>query len=465
MSHALNVTVGQEAGIRPERAIPPGDGGVPAPVRSGPISIRSRGAPPPPRLDRNADRWITASGLAVAGGFVALAVGAVALPEGVRLGAWLPLHLALAGAASIAIGSAMPFFSAALAAAPPAPAALRIAVLGLLATGALGVASRALAPGGPLVVPGGVAYLAGMALLAPTTFRPLLRSFGPRRPVVELAYAVAIADVLVGAGLAVLFVAGWPPVVAGWAAAKPAHAWLNLGGFVSLVIAGTLVHLLPTVVGGRIIPRPSGWVAVAGLVAGAPAVASGLLFRVDVLAGAGAALAVAGALGLVVHAVEVVRARGRWTGDHGWHRIAIGTLLAAIAWFAVAVALAGGRVLGAGASSRAWDLSEAGVPFAVGWVLQATVGAASHILPSIGPGGPVRHAAQRRVLGRLATARIVGLNAGTALLALGMAGVGESIAVGGGSLAGFLAVSGALLAGGALLFALVLAIAAALARE
>lgn len=58
-------------------------------------------------------------------GFLVAALVATLLPESVRLGVWLPLHLALAGAATTAISGVMPFFSAAFAAAPPSDARLR----------------------------------------------------------------------------------------------------------------------------------------------------------------------------------------------------------------------------------------------------------------------------------------------------------------------------------------------------
>jgi len=216
------------------------------------------------RLDRNADRRITAGGIAVAGGFVAAALVSLALPAAARLGTWLPLHLALAGGAGVAIGSAMPFFSSALSAAPPAPARLRLATLALLAGGAIGVASRAAVGGGALPVLGGIAYLAGIVALFAATFLPLRGALGPRRPLISLAYGAALADVLAGAALGTLFLGGWLPVVGSWVGLKPAHAWLNLLGFVSLAVTGTLTHLLPTVFGGRMLPRTSSVVAIGG---------------------------------------------------------------------------------------------------------------------------------------------------------------------------------------------------------
>ena len=49
--------------------------------------------------------------------------------------------------------------------------------------------------------------------------------------------------------LSTAFVAGITPIVERWALLKPAHAWLNVIGFLSLVVAATLIHLAPTVVG------------------------------------------------------------------------------------------------------------------------------------------------------------------------------------------------------------------------
>jgi len=48
------------------------------------------------------------------------------------------------------------------------------------------------------------------------------------------------------------------------------------------------------------------------------------------------------------------------------------------------------------------------------------VGAGAHLVPTAGPGDPVRHLAQRRTLGRWSAARLVALEAGVALLAVGV---------------------------------------------
>ena len=70
-------------------------------------------------MARATDRRITFAGLLVSAGFLAAAVVATTLPEPVRRGLWLPIHLGLAGAAGTAIASVLPFFVAALSVAPP----------------------------------------------------------------------------------------------------------------------------------------------------------------------------------------------------------------------------------------------------------------------------------------------------------------------------------------------------------
>lgn len=151
-------------------------------------------------------------------------------------------------------------------------------------------------PGRP--VAGGIAFLAGIEATALATRRAGARGTLARRPVVTAAYALALANVGVGATIRLLAVMAWSPVLAGWGSLRIAHAWSNLIGFVSLVVAGTLLHFLPTVLAGRIVPRRTGRIAIAGIGLGAPAVTLGAVGLVaggvvggpaDLLARAGAA--------------------------------------------------------------------------------------------------------------------------------------------------------------------------------
>jgi hypothetical protein len=379
----------------------------------------------------------------------AIAAIALAVP-GSTIAPWLPLHLALAGGASTAIAGVMPFFAATLVAGHPADRRIRAGAVALVAAGSVLVALRGLEPAWTALPPiGGLVFLAGIGTTAIALRTSGRRGLMVRRPIVTIAYTLALGNVAIGALLGTLFAAGWLPVVERWGLLKTAHAWTNLIGFVSLVIAGTLLHFLPTVLGTRIVARRSAIVAVLGIAFGSPLVVAGFVFGWGPLAGAGAVLTTLGAWSLAMEAAATVRARGRWTTDPGWHRVSAVGLSAGSAWFAVAATVASARVVALGATPDAWSTQLVGVPLGIGWVAQVLVGSWTHLLPSIGPGGPVLHARRRVILGRLATRRVIALNAGTGLAAVGWpAGIPA------------LAVAGVLLAGAAVLASVVLAVVA-----
>ncbi len=400
------------------------DTGPAALISIGPVAGGARHARPR-LISRTDDRRITFGGLAVAAVLLGLALLSLGLPATVRVGAWLPLHLALAGSAATAVASLLPFFTAALSVAPPAGRSPRILGIAGIAGGAL-LVSGGVATGAPtLAVSGGLAYLAGLAAVAVATFAPLGSALGPRRPLVTRAYGVALACVAAGVALATGFLAGAEPIVERWVHLKPAHAWLNVVGALSLVVAATLIHLAPTVAGARIRPRSTARVAVVGLALGAPTIAVGIGQELDLVAQAGATVSIAGGLALVAHAIVVQRDRGRWTTDPAWHRMSAWSLLLAPAWLVVALGIAGGRSLVSGADPLAWDVGLVGSALAFGWFGQVLVGAWTHLLPAIGPGDPTSHARQRAILGRVAAVRIASLNGGTALATIGV-GFGDT---------------------------------------
>lgn len=365
------------------------------------------------------DRRITFVGLAASASLLGLAMLSLALPEGVRRGLWLPLHLGLAGAAGTAVASVLPFFTTALEIAPPAGRAVRGSAIGLVALGSLAV-SGGVVSGVPVVaVTGGLAYLVGLGALAVAAFGTLRGALGPKRRLVRTAYAAALIQVGVGVLIATSMLAGFVPIIERWGLLKPAHAWLNVFGFLTLIVAATLLHLVPTVVGARIQARPSATVAIVCLAVGAPVIATGFALGVDVVVRAGALLEVIGAVSLVGHAILVTRGHGRWTTDPEWHRLTSWSLLAAPCWLFVATAIAGGRILWLGADPASWSLGDVAAPLALGWVAQVLIGAWSHLLPAIGPGDGGAHARARKVLGRAATVRVVAFNVGVGLLVIG----------------------------------------------
>ncbi len=355
--------------------------------------------------------------------------------------AWLPLHLAMAGAAGTAITAVLPFFTTALARVAPAPPGLRITSIGLVAGGSILAGLGMNGARSAVAAAGGVTYLAGLLALAVAAFRPLRATIGMRLRLVHLAYAVALVQVGTGVALATAMLAGWSPVATAWGALKPAHAWLNVFGFVTVVVAASLNHLAPTVAGARIRPRRSADVALLSLIAGAPLVALGFATGWDIAARAGAVVELVGATALLAHGAAVQRDRGTWTSDPGWHRFTGLSLLAAPAWLLVAMAIAAGRILWLGATPAAWSVAVLLVPLVAGGVGQVLVGSWTHLVPAMGPGDQAAHAVQRRWLGRAATARWLAWNVGVALATVGVPTDAPPLAAAGGALLGIALVS------------------------
>jgi nitrite reductase (NO-forming) len=374
-----------------------------------------------PPIDRSFDRLIALAAVAIAISYLLAAVVAAFLPIEVRRAAWLPLHLALAGGATSAIAGVMPYFTSAFAAAPPADRGLRTAALSGVSIGALGVAVGVAGDQTGLAVAGGLGFVGGVGLTGIAALRPLGQGLGPSRGLVTQGYVVALAEVGLGASIATLYLAGWGPVVGLWAQLKPAHAWLNLVGFVSLAIATTLLHFFPTVIGARISRRASTTITVVGLGAGAPIVALGYAIASDTIARLGAIGVALGAAGLATYAIQSWRTRARWTTDLDWHRSAIGGLVAAIVWFEIGIAIAAGRVLEFGADSAGWSVEVVAGPLIGGWIGVTIMASATHLIPAIGPGDPIAHGRQRHLLGRAANLRLAVSNLGVALLSIGLA--------------------------------------------
>jgi nitrite reductase (NO-forming) len=221
-----------------------------------------------------------------------------------------------------------------------------------------------------------------------------------------------VVFVLVGVGLAIARVHDFVPVLQAWGLLKPAHAWLNLIGFVGVTLAATYVHLVPTVLGARIGMDRLAALAVGGLAVGVTAVSAGFIVASDVLVRLGGALALVGALAVPAYALAEARqpGRGRWTTELGWHRFTTWSLVASGGWLATGVGAAALSVVVHGASAAAWSLALVGVPVVIGGALQAIVAAGSHLVPAFGSGTP----AARQRLGRGATGRVVAWQAGTA---------------------------------------------------
>ncbi len=361
------------------------------------------------------ERQVLQLGLALAVVFVLLGAASGLASVG-GLHGWVGIHLVLAGAATVAIGTFMPHFSVTLAGTRPEPAPRRLAGILALAAGMLTVALGRPALGDRVAGIGGLLVLVGVGLTAWSTYGPLRSGLARRHSIVQLTYGVALADVAVGGTLAIGLLLGVEGMAERWAALKLAHVWLNAMGFVSLTIAGTLVYLYPTMLGARIVAHPTMVVAVIGLVCGPPLVAIAAALGWSPLALAGGIVTLVGAVALLGYGITVWRRRGRWTADVAWHSLSARFGMAGMAWFVVAVAALLVGLARDGVAVSGWTVGSVVVPLVGGWTLQQLIGAASHLLPAVGPGDADARARQRRLLARWGTARVLGWNVGLVLL-------------------------------------------------
>jgi hypothetical protein len=365
------------------------------------------------------ERHVLTLGLAAAAAFVvaALVAAATALSNGGPT--WPALHLALAGGALVAIGTFMPHFAVTLAGTRPAPPPQRLAALGLLSAGAISVVWGVSGAAPWLAGMGAAAISGGLGMVAAQIVAPLREPLARRHPIVSAAYGIALAELACGVVLGGLAAIGWPPVVGAWASLRPAHAWLNLFGAVSLTIFATLVYLAPTVLGARIRASRAMVIATVGLVAGPLVTALGFALDARAVAIGGAVVTTAGATGQLAYLADTWLRRGPYTSEHDWRRVAVWHLGLGAAWFwlALVAALVG---LGTGSRLAGWELGTLAVPMVGGWMLQELVGSWTHLAPSVTPGDAARHASQRRVLAAGGRLRLVAWNAGVAALWLGV---------------------------------------------
>lgn len=368
--------------------------------------------------------WFTLAGLSLL------------LPGNARLGIWLPLHLMLAGAASVAIAGAMQTFVAALTATRSPPAHW---VWGQFVAMNAGVALIAL--GRPLTLPslvavGGSAFVAGAAILLWFVLRAYRASLHERHRLPIRMYAFAVSCALVGGTLGALMGSGAVHDETAYLALRHAHVTINVLGWVSVTIAATLITLLPTILRVKMPAWHGGWTA-GSLALGSATLAIGLALRTTPVTVVGGLFEVSGALGLAWMVYRVLRApRPRAAPVSALH------LIAAVVWFAIGCAAF---------AVSAWhgtvgfdDFSQDFLAiFVVGWVAQVLLGAWSFLLPNARPGHPDVRRAGLVAIEFAAWAQLAAMNVGVALMSMRAAGwlgrtagsIGVALTIAGGTFA------------------------------
>jgi nitrite reductase (NO-forming) len=299
-------------------------------------------------------------------------------------------------------------FARALTSTPEPRPGLGVAQVAAVAAGASAIAAgRVLSVEGLLVV-GGVSWIAGIAMLGWIVWRAWVRSIHRRHPVPIAAYGLALCFAILG-GLAGAMLGSGTLGATAYVALRRMHPTLNVLGFASLTIVGTLVTLLPTILRVRMVAWRGGLV-VGLLAAGVALQAMGWAFAARWVVAAGGIAGAAGAITLGIHVAMTIRVPRRFAVP-----TAAMHLLAGIVWFIggsiwLAVQLWRGPI--------AVDLGRStflGV-FVCGWLVQILLGAWAYLLPMARPGGPQEHRAGLQVFEVLGRTQVVAFNTGVFLL-------------------------------------------------
>jgi len=341
--------------------------------------------------------WLTAAGLSLL------------LPASRRIGIWLPLHLALAGAISTAISGAMQTFMLALTATPAPPGWLVLTQLVLVTAGA-GLIAIGMPTSTPwLTATGGAAFVAAMAILAWMLWRAWSKALNRRHASPMAGYAAAVAFVLVGGTLGALMGARG---VGGdlYLHLRHAHVSLNLLGWGSITVVATMLTLLPTALRVRM-PQRRGKVVLVLLTAGLLLQLVGWDAALTPVLAAGGIAYAAGALGLVALVVSVLRVERRWSVP-----LAALHMIAGVGWFV------------AGSVGLAWALLDGPsgfdayrplllTAFVGGWLVQVLLGAWSYLLPMGRAGHPLERRRSLAAFEVAAPVQVLLLNSGLVLIA------------------------------------------------
>jgi nitrite reductase (NO-forming) len=186
---------------------------------------------------------------------------------------------------------------------------------------------------------------------------------------------------------------------------------MNVLGFASLTVVGTLITLLPTVLRVRM-PPWRGRAVLVLFVAGLLVQLLGWDLGSTPVLAVGGALYAAGAVGVVTLLVATLRIdRAFRPPVAAWH------MIAGIGWF-VAGSLLLAAALARGPSGFDTFRSTFLVAFVGGWLVQVLLGAWSYLLPMATPAHPDERRRSLAGLERAAPLQVAALNVGLVLLAL-----------------------------------------------
>ena len=337
------------------------------------------------------------------------AVLAVPLATRTGLGWWLPLHLALLGAATQAVVGGQLMFTATLGLARGPSRTSAVSQLALLNAGAVLVVAGRWAGHRMAFVAGATLVVLTVIWVAWQVDGMSRRSVNKRFVITGTFYRLAALSVVTGATIGAALGAGAFDDPTSYLGHRTLHFAFNVLGWTGLTIVGTAITLLPTILHVRAPDlervRNTPWLMFGGLVV----MSTGISFELPWLAATGMLGYTSGLVFFGAYARRILATpRRRKVPTAALH------LIAALAWaFATAVALILTSATGEHQASR--DFIVAGG--AVGFVFQALLGAWSFLLPSTRAPIPDRRRRELVAMELGGRAQVVAYNLG-ALLAL-----------------------------------------------
>jgi nitrite reductase (NO-forming) len=308
--------------------------------------------------------------------WLTLALASVFLPESARMEWWIPLHLALLGAVSVAISGAMQNFSSVLTATPAPPTPMVRSQYALVNAGAALIIVGHASHTRSVVGVGGACFLIAILLLGWMVVRAHRRAMHLRHRTPLLMYEAAVACLILGAavGVRLALLKGED------ARGLEAHMVLNVLGFATITIAGSLVTMLPTVLRVQM-PAWRGRLTTGLLLAGVIVLAAGALSGHGFIVLPGSLLFAAGVGGLLEMVRRVAKVPRKWRVPVSAKHLAL-----AICWLVIgSIVLVAWRP----AASRFLDFDATfELVFVCGWILQVLLGVWMYLLPMIRPGHP-----------------------------------------------------------------------------
>ncbi|MGH2806564.1 MAG: hypothetical protein ACRDKT_04740 [Actinomycetota bacterium] len=328
------------------------------------------------------------------------------------VGWWLPVHLAMLGAASQAIVGGQLMFSTTLALARGPARSHTLLQLALLNTGAVLVVGGRLWSAPPLLATGASIFLVVICWVAWQVLAVWRTAANRRFAVTSTFYLLAALSIVIGGSIGAALGIGAFDDPASYLAHRSVHMAFNILGWAGMTIVGTAVTLLPTIMHVRApklgAVRPIPWLMFGGLLV----LSTGATFDMYALGGIGMLLYAAGLASFATYLRTIVTTpRRRQVPTAALH------LIAALAWCAVTTI---GVVVTFASNEVSATRHILVVGGAAGFVFQALLGAWSFLLPSTRPPDPDRRRRELVAMEIGGRTQVVTYNLGLILVLIGL---------------------------------------------